>query len=175
MRMLALVPLLLVAACSEEAATDANAAGAADKAKLQLAAGQWETTAEYDNVRVTEGTTPAIKAVAGEKVAGGACVGEEEGKKPQPALFAAQGDDCTYQNFYMSRGRINADMRCRREGASGDIMVAVQGTYTADSFDLTTDTRTIFAGSGDIAATGKMTGRRVGECSAEVPAGKQAA
>lgn len=173
MRMLAFVPLLLVAACSEEKAADSGAA--ADKSKLELAAGQWETTAEYDNVRVTEGTTPAVKAVVGEKVAGSACVGEGEGKKPQPALFAAPGDSCTYQNFYMSRGRINADMRCRREGVSGDIMVAVQGTYTADSLDLTTDTRTVLAGSGDIAATGKMTGRRVGECSAEIPAGKQAA
>lgn len=164
MRILALVPLLLAAACSGESEADPKAADAASKANLQLAAGQWETTAEYDNVEVTDGTEPAIKAAVGEKVTGGVCVAEGEGKKPQPSLFAAEGDSCTYQNFYMSRGRLNADMRCRREGVSGDIMLAVQGTYTADSFDLTTDTRTILSGPGDIAASGKLTGRRAGEC-----------
>lgn len=174
MRMLALVPLLLAAACSGDAGADQKAADAAAKQAMQLNAGQWETTAAYDNVTVIEGTTPAIEAAVGEPVAGGACVGEGEGKKPQPALFAAAGDSCTWQNFYMSRGRINADMRCSRDGAAGDIMLAVQGTYTADSFDLTTNTRTILVGPGDIEATGTLTGRHAGQCTA-APAADTAA
>lgn len=166
MRTLTLVPLLVLAACSDNAGADQKAADAAAKANLTLAAGQWETTAKYDNVTVVEGTEPAIKAAVGEAATASACVGEAEGKKPQPALFAAAGDTCTYQNFYMARGRINADMRCRRDGAEGDIMVMVQGTYDTDSFDLTTDTRTILAGAGDIHATGTLTGRHAGQCTA---------
>lgn len=159
MRMLAFVPLLLAAACSEGAAPDAKAE---DKAALQLAAGQWETTAKYDAVTVTEGDTSAIPAAEGEARTGAACLAEADAKRPDPALFATAGDSCAWQNFYMSRGKLNADMRCSREGVPGDIMVAVQGSYTADSFDLTTDTRTILAGPGDIQATGTMTGRLTG-------------
>ena len=161
MRMLALVPLLLVAACSEQADADQKGAAAAKKA-MQFSAGQWETTAQYTAVKVTEGTTPGIEAAVNTPLAGAGCVGEAEAKKPKPALFAAEGDSCSYQNFYMSRGRLTADMRCSREGVPGEIMVSLQGSYTADSFELASDTRTILAGPGDIEAAGTITGRRTG-------------
>lgn len=162
MRMLALVPLLLVAACSEDAGADQKATDAAAKKAMRLSAGQWETTAQYSTINVTEGDTPAIEAAINTPMTGTGCVEEAEAKKPEPALFAAEGDSCSYQNFYMSRGRLTADMRCSREGVPGEIMVSLQGNYTADSFELTTDTRTILAGPGDIQAAGTLTGRRTG-------------
>lgn len=170
MRILALVPLLLAAACSGDAGADREAADAAARKAMALNAGQWRTSAQYSDVKVVDGDTPAIEAAVGEATTASACVGEAEGKKPRPELFAAAGDSCTWQNFYMSRGRINADMRCRRDGASGDIMVALQGTYTADSFDLETNTRTVLSGPGDIEATGTLTGRHAGACAPETAA-----
>lgn len=170
MRTLALIPLLLAAACSDSGGAGQKTDDAAAKKAMELNAGQWQTSAQFSDVKVVDGETPAIKAAVGETMTATACVGEAEGKKPQAALFAAAGDSCTWQNFYMSRGRINGDMRCRRDGASGDIMVSMQGTYTADSFEVATDTRTVLSGPGDIEATGTMTGRHAGACTAEAAA-----
>lgn len=164
MRFIGFASLLVLAACSEGAATEEKAA-ATDKSKLQLAAGQWETVSEVTAMKKEDEGAPAMKADAGTKTTISNCVGEAEGKKPPAAVLAGLDNAaCEYQSIYMSRGRLNASMTCTHPGLSGNILVSTQGTYTDQGFDLTSDTRTLLATDGDISFNSKVAGRHTGAC-----------
>ena len=164
MRFIALTPLLILAACSggeepKKAEADAPAA-------TQLTPGQWEMTSEITQVTQRDQSAPAIDAPEGSKTTTSTCVAEADAKKPQPALFAREGFDCTYRDFYMSGGRINATLGCKSPGLSGDISTVVNGSYTGDTIEGTTVTETRLVGSGDVKLEAKVTGRRTGACTA---------
>lgn len=167
MRALVLASIFVLGACSEGGSSDQKAAGKGADAKVELAAGQWESVSEVTSLKKEDQGASALKLETGSKTTVQHCVGEGEGKKPNPALIAGlENASCEYQSVYMSRGRLNASMSCRRPGLSGQILVSAQGTYTDKSFDLTTDTRTLLVTDGDISFAAKVTGRHTGPCSA---------
>ena len=97
MRFIALTPFLILAACSggeesKNAESDAPAA-------TQLTAGQWEMTSEVPRVTKRDQAPPAIDAPEGSKTSTSTCVAEADAKKPQPALFAREGFECTYRDI----------------------------------------------------------------------------
>lgn len=164
MRTLAIASLIVLGACSEGGGE--KKAAEADKTKLELATGQWQATSEVTAMRQQDKGAPAMKADKGTKMAVEACVAQGEGKKPPAALLAGlENADCTYQNIYMSRGKVNASITCNRPGL-GQIMVASSGTYTDKSFELTSQANTLLAGDGDISFDTKVTGRHTGACTA---------
>lgn len=163
MRFLALTPLLVLVACSEGAEQPKQEEA---PAATQLTAGQWEVTSEVQSLQKRDQGTPAIKAEEGSKTTSSSCVAEADVKKPQPALFVGEEGTCTYRDFYMSSGRLNATMQCKRPGLSGNIAVLVDGTFKADSFEATTTTETQLSGDGDVSIRSKLTGRRTGDCTA---------
>src|SRR3712207_2822335 len=159
MRGAAPIALLALAACSEGAAPENKAA---DTANLRLEAGQWELASEVQSASPRDEGPPALNAEPGTKSSASGCVAEAERKRPPPALLAATSDACEYRDFYMSSGRINATMVCRRPGISGELRHSVNGTYTADEINGQIDTDTYIDGPGDMAFTSKVTGRRIG-------------
>lgn len=165
MRILIVVPLLLAGACSEGAET----AKAEAPKVTAIQAGQWETTTEVTRLTQQDQGAPRIDTPAGTKLAGSVCITEADVKKPDPQLFVGSKDQCTYDNFYMSGGTVNAAMTCTREGLSGQIMTGVYGDYQADSFEATLDTSTHLATDGDVKIAAKVTGRHVGPCTAAAP------
>lgn len=165
MRALLLLTLTALAACSEGAEQPKQKAAPAAQ---QLDAGQWEVTTEVTNVKEADAGPPAIRAKAGDKTTDTACIAEGQGKQPPPALFmGARGGTCDYRNNYMSNGRMNASIACKRPGLSGDILTSLDGKYTADSFEGTLDTTTYLSTSGDVAIQSKVSGRRTGACTVE--------
>ena len=164
MRLIALTPLLILAACSEGSEPKKADATAAAK---QLSAGQWEMTSEVTNVTQRDEGTPAIKVTQGDKTTSSVCIAEADAKKPQAALFASEGSECTHRDMYMSNGRINATLACKRPGLSGEIATLVNGNYTADTIEGTAVTETSLVGEGDVKIESKLTGKRVGDCAAE--------
>jgi hypothetical protein len=162
MRALIVVPLCLMAACS---------GGEEKKAEVvvdTMRAGQWETTVDVASFRSTDKATPALKAAAGDKSTVLACIEEGDAKKPKPELFAGEGYECDYKSSYIRKGRINASLECKRDALKGQIMMTVQGKYTADSFEATVDTLSYLPGEGDFEMSSKITGRRTGDtCAAE--------
>jgi len=110
---------------------------------------------------------PAIKAHVGSKTTISNCVGKGEGKRPPAAVLAGLDNaTCEYQSLYMSRGRLNASMTCKRPGLSGNILVSAEGAYTDKSFDLQSNARTLLATDGDVSFDAKLTGRQTGACTA---------
>ena len=162
MRCIALTPLLILAACSEAGEPTKAEAPAA----TQLSAGQWEMTSEVTQVTQRDQGTPAIKVAEGDKTTSSVCIAEADAKQPQAALFAGEGSECTHRDMYMSNGRINATLACKRPGLEGQIATLVNGTYTADTIEGTAVTETSLVGEGDLKIQSKLSGRRTGECAA---------
>ena len=160
MRGAALIALLALSACSEGEAPQNKVATAAQ----QLEAGQWQLAGEIQSASARDEGPPVLKTEAGTKTNASGCVAEAERKRPPPALLTATEDACDYRDFYMSGGRINATMVCKRPGLSGELRHSVNGTYTAGEITAQVDTDTYLDGPGDMAFTTKVTGRRVGAC-----------
>ena len=170
MRGLIVGPLCLLAACS--GGGEEKAAEAADA----LQAGQWEISSEVSDFRSTDKATPALKAAAGEKASARDCI--EAGKEDEPpaAMFAGVGYECEYKDRYISGGRLNLSLECEREALEGKVMVSVQGSYKADSFEGTATATSFLPGDGDFVMNSKITGRRTGpSCAAPAKEGEKMA
>jgi len=165
MRSLVLLPLLILAACSDggaDAAAEAQAKADAAK-KLELAAGLWQTSAEVTRLTSQDEGKPAIDTPVGTKIEASGCVAAGEGKKPNPILLAGHEDyDCEYSNFYMSSGTLNAQLNCKRKGLNGEVRMTVDGTYTADGIEAEQSISTFLAGRGDVNIMTKLTARHAG-------------
>ena len=164
MRFVAVAPLLVLAACSEGTAPTKQ--DAESPRAEQLSAGQWEMTTEVTKLTQRDKGAPAIKTPAGSRTTVSSCVAEADVKKPQPALFASEGSECSYRDFYMSGGRFNATLACSRSGLGGTLATIVNGSFTATTFEGDATTETSFSGEGDVRVDAKLTGRRTGDCSA---------
>lgn len=160
MRFLALIPLLALAACGGEATQDQTAQNGTD-----LQPGQWETTVKITQFRPVENNgEPAFTVEEGSSSTASVCVGEDQVKRPPPALFAGEmAEGCDYRNFYMSRGRINVSLACERNGASGDIVMTVNGTNTDSTIEATLDLAT-YLPSGNVSMAAEVASRRTGDC-----------
>lgn len=172
MRLFILTPFLVLAACSEG---EQPAKKEADAAPKQLAAGQWEMISEVTKVTQRDKGSPAFKESEGTKKTVSSCLAEADLKKPQPAFFIGEEMDCTTRDAYMSRGRANVTLACKKAGLPGDIATVVNGTYTADTFEGTATTETSLLGEGDVKIEATLAGRRTGECSAAPADGEKAA
>ena len=164
MRCWIIVPLLLAAACSGEApAPKQEEAPAADK----LASGQWELTSEVTQFAKADQGTPKIDTPVGTRATFTACIAEADTKKPQPQIFSAEKDECSYGNYYMSGGRISATVNCERPGLSGNVATNVDGSFTDQTMEATLRTDTYLTTDGDVRFTRKLVGRRIGQCTPE--------
>lgn len=165
MRWIACTSLLILAACGGAAEQNKAATKAAT-----LATGQWELTSEVTAFNKADQGTPQINTPVGTRATESVCLGSG---RPPPELFAGQGYDCRYDNYYARNGRMNVTMMCRREGLSGNIPTTADGRFEADSMEYTRDIRTALSGDGDVQITARVTGRRTGECTPEAPAGNE--
>lgn len=168
MRGLALLGLAVLAACD----SGAEAPKAGPKATATgLSPGQWVTLTEVTDISVKDGEKSAVPVEKGAKSEISTCVAAADAARTAPAVLA--GDlpgKCSYQNLYMRAGRVNASLSCTREGISGQLLPTIDGTFTADSFEGNMTLTTYISGSGDAEIKGKVTARRTGECTPEVPA-----
>lgn len=153
-----IAPALLLAACGGE--TPAPVEQAAKPARLP--AGEWEVTSVAESLKSTDNSTPALDRKQGDSVTRKACVAAD-GKAD--ALLLATGDKCSSTSNYNRDGRINASWTCQRPG-NGQLNPAVDGKYTADTFEAVVTTGTWFSGSGDYTLSEKVTARRLGDCPA---------
>lgn len=162
MRLLMIAPLLLLAACADDAPVDKRAGEA-----KQLQAGEYEVTAKVTSLSSTDKSTPATKLKSGGTMTSRGCVAADG--TPDPALFTDPGDACKVNSSYVSSASLNLQLTCTRKSNPGFVTSAVDGKFTADSFTAKVTTGTSFAGSGDYQMVRELTGKRVGVCTVAPP------
>ena len=92
------------------------------------------------------------------------CLTEEDVKQPEGKFFTGN-DQCRYDHFTMSGGKIDAAMRCDATGGGTQVMT-MKGNYSPESYSMRMEMKT----SGGQGAAGAMTMRmrvdskRVGAC-----------
>jgi hypothetical protein len=166
MRIVAVVPLLLAAACGG-GETEQNKA--APKAAT-IAAGQWELASEITAFTVVDEGPAQIDTPVGTRATETVCVGDG---RPPTALFSGEGYRCNYDNYYVRNGRMNVTMRCTREGLSGGVVMMADGRFEQESLEYSRDLNTALTGGGDVRLTASVTGRRTGACTTETEAGAE--
>lgn len=144
----ALIPLLALAACGDDATVEKKDASTAEVAKsvadagMKLKPGRWELTMKFAKLEV-EGMPPeakqAMEQMMGQSRTFASCLTQEEADKPDGGFFGQQGEDCRYDSFTMGGGKIDATMTCKSPGGEGSAAAKMKmsGTYSADAYDMT--------------------------------------
>ena len=159
-----LMPIAGLAVLLTACGSQQPAAPAAEEAPAALGAGLYEVSAEVTQLASTDNTTPATKLKQGDKLTTRACVTADG--KPEPELLAENGDKCELKNSYVRNGRMTAEMSCSRDGKTGSVMPAMNGSFGKDAFEGEITTLTYFVDDGDYRMTRKVSAKRVGECPA---------
>lgn len=161
MRILAIVAIGLLTSCSSEAPP---AEAAAETAKA-LTPGEYEVSGKIETLRSTDGGTPVTKAKLGDPpVLARACVASDG--TMEPMMFGEAGDECKAENAYARDGRLNLQLSCTRQGAPGQVLQTISGSFTSEGFLAEATTGTYFTGLGDYSMKRTLTGKRVGDCPA---------
>jgi hypothetical protein len=95
------------------------------------------------------------------------CLTSEDVKRPKGDFFAGKHNECRYDHFTMSGGKIDALMHCR--GAGGGQIMQLAGSYSPDSYQMQMSTKTEGGGQAEkgMAMRMRVDAHRVGECSAQ--------
>lgn len=157
MRAPALIGLLALASCGDDAAPNKAAPVVASPSP-----GQWELASQVTRFIKSDRGAARIDTPVGSRAAQSLCVAP--GDRLPTELFSGEGFTCSYGTYYVRNGRANVSLTCRREGLAGSILMAVSGTFGADSVSLHRDIRTILTTDGDVQINADVTGRRTGAC-----------
>ena len=168
--------LLVLAGCSKGSDTQESSGGImsanefAEKLNnVKLQSGEWEAVQEIADVRV-DGVPPGVSPDAFTRLIGQRstvryCLTPEQANNPSADFLAAQEDStCSYSSMDMKNGMIKASMSCDVPNQkSGKMRILMDGTYSADSYDLdmnvdTTDLPNNLKMTMKIKATGKYLG-----------------
>ncbi|HEX6377187.1 MAG TPA: DUF3617 domain-containing protein [Allosphingosinicella sp.] len=126
----------------------------------RLDPGEWEMTMEMSMEGVPAAAAEMMK---GMKVTTRNCITPEEAERPKADVFAGKKEgECTYEDYSFNGGRLRSTISC--EG--GKTKIRMDGRYGGSSIDMTMDTQ-----SSGQSMKARMTGKRVGECSAATKEG----
>ncbi|NLR72898.1 DUF3617 domain-containing protein [Novosphingobium sp. ERN07] len=172
---IALLPLLALAACGDDATVEKKDATTAEVAKsvadagMKLQPGRWELTMNFKKFDV-EGMPPeakqAMQQMMGQSRTFASCLTKEEAEKPDGSFFGQQGEDCRYDSFTMGDGKIDATMTCKGSGSDvgTSAKMKMAGTYSADSYDMTMNMDGTAPNGKTMSIEMAMASKHVGEC-----------
>lgn len=153
-------PLLLLAACSDDAPAPDKRAGEAK----QLSPGAYEVTAKVTSLTATDKGKPASKAKAGDTTSLKGCVAADG--TPDASLFVEAGDVCSPTQSYARGAILNIQYHCTRKGTSGSVNYSISGDFKADSFTAKVTEGTSFTTPDDYQLLSDLTAKRIGNCPA---------
>jgi hypothetical protein len=104
--------------------------------------------------------------MVGQKTTVSNCVTPEQAARPSANFMAAQkNSNCTYQDFSMEGGRMTGTMTCSGGQVPGQMEMAMEGEYSARSYDMNMDMNAKgMPGGMTMTIKARTTGRKVGEC-----------
>ena len=94
------------------------------------------------------------------------CLTEADVKRPKEDFFAGRNNECRYDHFTMSDGKIDAAMHCAGK-PSGAMTMAIKGTYSRDSYEATMAMDVSGGREGGMKMRSHSESHRVGQCTAE--------
>jgi hypothetical protein len=169
------VAVLALAACGKPGGgndSSAAAGGGGSASGVSLQPGEWEMKTEVVNVSA-EGLPPGM--LEGMKQSAGSttrtCMTPEEAKGPKGDLFAGdKSGNCKSEGFSWAGGRIRGKTICTGQGGAGKTVMEMDGSYGGQNIDMTMKSETDLGGKA-MKMEMRVSGRRVGECSAATKEG----
>ena len=153
LRMLALVPLTLLASCEKMSdpvqsgkRAAATAAGRERPIVTALQPGLWETTTDIAvmnaDVRAALETSKAralADRLGGQKQVSTACLSADRARGPNALVIGGrEHGQCSFESFSLNRGTLDAVLTCTQPGKAGRTLIAAHGSYGGTEFDLNT-------------------------------------
>lgn len=134
-----------------------------------IRAGEWKSTGTIEEMTIP-GMSEAESARMKQTMAKSGihefstCLTEEDVKQPEGKFFTGN-DQCRYDHFTMSGGKIDAAMRCAAPGGGTQVMT-MKGDYSPESYNMRMEMKTSAAPGTAGAMTMRMRvdSRRVGAC-----------
>ena len=143
-----LLPFVLAGSGS---AVAAGAAGA-------FQPGQWEITTRMLAMEMPGMPAGLVKSMIGKPMTIRHCLSAADAASDPQALLRKSGANCSYGNFRMSGGTVDATMSCKQ---GGNVMTGrTSGRYTPTSYDMTSQMST----SSGMKSTSTATGKWIGPC-----------
>lgn len=128
--------------------------------------GRWESKAAVEDVSIP-GMPPEaaakMKGMTGMDRVQTSCVTAEQAKRPSADFFAGADQACRFDRFAMGNGKIDAVMKCERQGMSQ--LVQMAGTYSENTYSMVLNSSGGPAGAGEgMKMRLRIDAKRVGEC-----------
>jgi hypothetical protein len=94
------------------------------------------------------------------------CLTQADVKRPKEDFFAGRHNECRYDHFTMSGGKIDAVMHCAGK-PSGAMTMAINGTYSRDSYEVTMAMDVSGDRQGGMKMRSHSESHRIGQCTAD--------
>ncbi|MES2781616.1 MAG: DUF3617 domain-containing protein [Pseudomonadota bacterium] len=167
---------LAVSACSNKGAdtdgdgkiSDAEATTEmADGGAMAMKPGLWEVKIGFDKIEAPgapAGMQDQIKAQMGQGVTQRSCLTQAQAEKPGMEFFGAPPEaNCTFDDLDRSTDGVKVSMTCK---PTGPIVVKskMDGKFNAETYTMNIEQNTEGTPMGAVKMTGKIEGKRVGDC-----------
>ena len=94
------------------------------------------------------------------------CLTEADVKRPKEDFFAGKNNDCRYDHFTMSGGKIDAALRCEAK-PTGTMNMTINGTYSRTSYEATMALDVSGGREGGMKMRSHSESRRIGQCTGD--------
>jgi hypothetical protein len=141
--------------------------------------GRWETKVSLLDVEIP-GMPPQMAQQMKQQMAKmqehtyASCLTEADVRKPKEDFFAGKNNECRYDHFTMSGGKIDAALRCAGK-PSGAMTMTINGGYSRDSYEATLAMDASGGPEGGMKMRSHSEARRVGACTGDEINAKTAA
>lgn len=145
----------------------ANQVAEAGGTQIMMRPGLWQSKVTVEDVSIP-GMPPEAQAqmkgfYAKMNNSINSCLTPEDVKRPGGKFFGGKdADNCRYDHFTMSGGKIDAVMRCSGEGSS-EMKMTIAGSYTPESSTTRSDME-ISSKDGTMRIKALTEAKRAGEC-----------
>ena len=164
---------LALAACSAAEDKAGESATVAMTAKSTSAftvkPGLWETKITFKSIEAKDLSETAKKqmmAAMGNGVTVKNCVTKEQSEKPGAEFFGSpNSSNCNVGALDAAGDRVTVKLTCKPD-EKAIIESSMSGTVAADSYSMDIQQKTSGTPMGDLITTGKIEGKRLGECPA---------
>jgi hypothetical protein len=151
----------LTNASPEEVTKAAADSGISD---VVLRPGQWEHKVEVTTIDMPGMPAAMVDMMKKRSTTTvSSCMTKEQAQNPNPKTFSQQKDDnCTFRNFTMRQGKLDATMACK--GGQGEMVMTMAGTYAPEKMDYQATMESGMPGGKTMKMVTKVSGHRTGDC-----------